>query len=173
MTGEPLRGGCWDFCVSSYIPTLGALLSARKAYKQKKRPHLKILLAAVPHPYLPVWSDLPSTIEEVANIAEAIPAAMQLSIPDDENPRLDVSRGINAQTLVDSLPHADILHLACHGMQHAENPLASGFIMRDRTLTIADLMSVPVPNAFLAFLSACETAKGDKVKSGDNFAELL
>jgi hypothetical protein len=56
-----------------------------------------------------------------------------------------------------------ILHLACHGLQHAEDPLKSGFVMQDGVLTIEQLMPLPLPHAFLAFLSACETAKGDKV----------
>jgi CHAT domain-containing protein len=33
--------------------------------------------------------------------------------------------------------------------------------MKDELLTVSDLMSLNLPNAFLAILSACETAKGD------------
>jgi CHAT domain-containing protein len=33
--------------------------------------------------------------------------------------------------------------------------------MSDELLTVSSLMSLSLPNAFLAILSACETAKGD------------
>jgi CHAT domain-containing protein len=72
---------------------------------------------------------------------------------------------MQSQTLLDRLPDATILHLACHGIQDAEIPLNSGFVMSDSILSIAKLIEVSSPRAFLAFLSACETAKGDKVRS--------
>ncbi|EIN05621.1 hypothetical protein PUNSTDRAFT_18498, partial [Punctularia strigosozonata HHB-11173 SS5] len=64
--------------------------------------------------------------------------------------------------LLENLPKATILHLACHGHQDPEDPLKSGFVLRDKMLTIEELMHIPLPHAFMAFLSACETAKGDK-----------
>jgi hypothetical protein len=42
--------------------------------------------------------------------------------------------------------------------QSLSNALESGFMMQDDMLTISKL---ELPNAFLAVLSACETAKGD------------
>jgi CHAT domain-containing protein len=59
------------------------------------------------------------------------------------------------------LPEATILHLACHGQRNAQEPLKSGFIMQDKMLQVEDLMRLKLPNARLAFLSACETAQGD------------
>jgi CHAT domain-containing protein len=56
---------------------------------------------------------------------------------------------------------AHILHLACHGEQ-ADSPLDSAFLLSDGRLTIQDLMSIRLPNAVLAFLSACQTAKGSE-----------
>jgi CHAT domain-containing protein len=61
----------------------------------------------------------------------------------------------------EQLPKASILHLACHGYQDPHLPLNSGFVMRDNMLTVSHLMRLRLPHAFLAFLSACETAKGD------------
>jgi CHAT domain-containing protein len=57
---------------------------------------------------------------------------------------------------------ANIVHLACHGIQDASDATQSGFCLGDGRLTIANLMELKLDNAFLAFLSACETAKGDK-----------
>lgn len=70
-------------------------------------------------------------------------------------------RGVTVPEVLDNLPTASILHLACHGEQDATNPLESGFCLRDGRLTIGELMKLNLQNAFFAFLSACETAKGD------------
>jgi CHAT domain-containing protein len=57
---------------------------------------------------------------------------------------------------------ANIVHLACHGVQDVRNATQSGFCLGDGRLTISKLMELKLDNAFLAFLSACETAKGDQ-----------
>jgi CHAT domain-containing protein len=57
---------------------------------------------------------------------------------------------------------ADIIHLACHGIQDIGDATQSGFCLGDGRLTIAKLMELKLDHAFLTFLSACETAKGDK-----------
>lgn len=56
---------------------------------------------------------------------------------------------------------ASILHLACHGHHDRVEPLESGFVMQDGVLTVSQLMSLDMPHAFFAFLSACGTACGD------------
>jgi CHAT domain-containing protein len=56
---------------------------------------------------------------------------------------------------------AHILHLACHGIQDP-NPLKSALMLQDGRLTIKEIMQFSLPRAVLAFLSACQTAKGDK-----------
>jgi CHAT domain-containing protein len=63
---------------------------------------------------------------------------------------------------VSNFADADIAHLACHGVQDAKDALQSGFCLGDGRLTVAELMKLKLPSPFLAFLSACETAKGDK-----------
>ncbi|KAF7369489.1 CHAT domain-containing protein [Mycena venus] len=62
------------------------------------------------------------------------------------------------------------MHFSCHGTQDLENPLDSGLILADGRLKVSKVMSPPEVNSALvvknsmsiAFLSACETAKGDK-----------
>jgi hypothetical protein len=58
------------------------------------------------------------------------------------------------------LPHADIVHLACHGEQDSADPLASGFRLADQTMTVRDLMRLKLDKPLLAYLGACDTAKG-------------
>jgi CHAT domain-containing protein len=66
------------------------------------------------------------------------------------------------QEVAEALPRANIVHLACHGVQDLADPLNSGFCLGDGKLTVLELMDVKLHHPFLAFLSACETAKGDK-----------
>jgi hypothetical protein len=128
-----------------------------------KKHEIKALVAAVPHSHMAQWSDLPSTTAETRVVIEALPADALLAFPQTED-ALAMGNQVTANALLASLTNADVLHLACHGYQDAQNPLLSGFVMSDEMLTIEKLMQVPLPRAFMAFLSACETAKGDKVR---------
>jgi CHAT domain-containing protein len=92
-----------------------------------------------------------------------MPEGTLIALQDLEDSSAMADKGISAETLLANLSDTTILHLACHGHQNSENALQSGFVMSDRILTIESLIPVPLPHAFMAFLSACETAKGDKV----------
>jgi CHAT domain-containing protein len=60
-----------------------------------------------------------------------------------------------------AIKEANVVHLACHGVQDPNDATKSGFCLGDGRLTIEHLMDMRVDSPFLAFLSACETAKGD------------
>jgi CHAT domain-containing protein len=157
---------CSDYIVSSYTPTLSSLLNARKGYVPVKKQDVKALIAAVPRSFSPQWAELASTVEEVGIVKAALPEGTLISIPSmDDSADGDTDR-VTVSALLDKLPETTILHLACHGCQDTENALGSGFVMSDGILTIESLMQVPLPRAFMAFLSACETAKGDQVSAG-------
>jgi hypothetical protein len=64
------------------------------------------------------------------------------------------------RALLEGTP-AHVLHLACHGLQDS-NPLKSAILLQDGRLTIEDIMQLNLTHAALAFLSACQTAKGDR-----------
>ena len=141
-----------DYFVTSYTPTLGALIQARANLEAPSRRNLKVLLSAVSNPFK--WSRLPHADSEIASIRAVIPTGAVI----DAAPAGDSA---SAASVLENVPKAAILHLACHGCQSSGNPLDRGFVMRDEMLTMSKLMSLNLPNAFLAFLSACETAKGD------------
>ena len=66
------------------------------------------------------------------------------------------------QNVVEKLPKASVLHLACHGTQDWRDPLSSGFILANgERLSIEKLMRCRLPNAHMAILSACHTASND------------
>jgi CHAT domain-containing protein len=53
------------------------------------------------------------------------------------------------------------IHLACHATQHLLRPLKSSFHLLDGQLDVSEIIKLQIPNADLAFLSACQTSTGD------------
>ena len=61
------------------------------------------------------------------------------------------------------MKEVDWVHFACHGVQDSTNPTDSGLCLADqRRLKLSDVISLSHPRRGLAFLSACQTATGDK-----------
>jgi len=53
------------------------------------------------------------------------------------------------------------VHFACHGIQDASDPLKSGVHLHNGRLELLEIMRQQIPNPDVAFLSACQTSKGD------------
>jgi CHAT domain-containing protein len=99
-------------------------------------------------------SHLPKVEDEVKAVAGIVASTAGI-----------VANDFHTPTTVESVPKqassAHVLHLACHSHQH-EDPLKSCFALSDGHLTISALMKLKLPKAMFAYLSACETAQGDK-----------
>lgn len=149
---------CSNYVVSSYTPTLRTLLNAFREMAPVRRDNCQVLLGAVPRPF--VGLPLPKTKEEVVRISKVIPEHAKLFMDKDDVSCDPNALGLSWLSLSIGLQTGSILHLACHGRQNPTYPLYSGFILRDRFATIRELMRIPAPSAFFAFLSACETAQG-------------
>lgn len=147
--------------VASYTPTLGALIEARRGLQPTQKNIAKAVLVA--EPSAPGLRHLDHVIEEVAAAALIISPVLATTIVGDVDPSLP-GKGATRKAVLDALPSASVLHLACHGQQDLDNPLESGFCLRDGRLSIAELMRLNLPQPLLAFLSACETAKGDDMQ---------
>jgi CHAT domain-containing protein len=144
-----------DYAISSYTPSLSVLL---QAYDHPPNDVLKAdgsaaLLVAEAEPADQQWEPIPNALTEVSEVKELLPSAMMLGASTDG--------GATVQRLIEGMQSASVVHLACHGAQNEEDPLQSGFVMHDGMLTLSQLMELDVPNAAVAFLSACETAMGD------------
>ena len=72
----------------------------------------------------------------------------------------------SAAEVLSHLPTASFAHFGCHGLQVPIRPLDSALLLEDGKLTMSDIIKCHMPNASLAYLSACETATGD-VESPD------
>lgn len=60
--------------------------------------------------------------------------------------------------MIEALPDARLIHLACHGVYRADNPLFSRLRLSDRWLTSAEIVQLKMPGALVA-LSACESGR--------------
>jgi CHAT domain-containing protein len=149
------RGSCLsDYAVSSYTPTVSALLKARDNLPTIPRKAVQSLLIAE--------SDAPGLVH-LSGVGHEVNAVAEVLYPHTKaTVLLSAGKGVHKVEVISQLSKAPkILHLACHGEQNIQNPLASGFCLRDEKLTVAELMGLDLKGAFFAFLSACETAMGD------------
>lgn len=97
---------------------------------------------------------LSSAAEELRKIKARVPNEhlVQLGVPGSPS---------RVETILSHLSAATIVHFACHGTQDRAKPLESPLLVDDGLLTISKIMQQPTLNGSLAFLCACETAKGD------------
>jgi len=150
-------GNCTSYyAVSSYIPTISALLQAQKKQRVFSRDAFKSLLVAEAN--APGLASIDDVVQEVKSVTTLLSQTSPIVVGDLDMGRL--GNGATKQAVIDNLPEASIVHLACHGQQDPTDPLESGFYLRDGKLTVSELMKLNLSRASLAFLSACETAKG-------------
>ena len=63
------------------------------------------------------------------------------------------------------------VHFACHGIQDVSDPLKSGIHLYNNHLELLEIIWQKISNPELAFLSACQTSKGD-VKLSEEVVHL-
>jgi CHAT domain-containing protein len=145
---------CSDYFVSSYTPTISTLLRAQAQASAVNKSGVDMLLvgedcASGPMPRIP------SVQKELRGI-EAVVTAKQFGRT------MEVIRSAaTVERVAERAKSAHFLHLACHGIQHWTDALESHFYLSNGPLTISKLMNLELDHPWLAYLSACETAKGD------------
>ena len=93
-----------------------------------------------------------------AALAEVQGVARQLADSGIEAETL-TNEGATLEALKTLGPECNILHLACHGLFRADNPMFSAVKLHDGWLTAADVMQLNLKDA-LVTLSACESGRG-------------
>jgi CHAT domain-containing protein len=136
-----------DYVISSYTPTLSALLEAPN---RPVDPLFKLL--SVIQPSAPGVLSIPNTKKEL----EYIQKRMGLL----EHTVLDGHEGTK-QCVTKAMSESNWLHLACHGAQRRDEPTKSALILEDGHLTLEEIIKLDLPKAEFAFLSACQTTTGD------------
>lgn len=148
-----------DRVISSYTPTLTALLRARAAPVPTGRP----ALLAIGMPTTSGAGDLPAVPAELDRVHARYPITTRLQSPtpnDHHGPSPDPGNEPTVTRVLAELPRHAWVHLSCHGSQHFSDPTASAFWLTDGPLHIADLIQNDAGARELAFLSACQTATG-------------
>ncbi|KAF8580066.1 hypothetical protein K439DRAFT_1637303, partial [Ramaria rubella] len=136
--------------ISSYTPTLSALIQARADVTSG--PAVPRLLAIGQTYEGQSGKALPRVQHELDYIG-------QLGIP----ATVLINEEASSATVRSKLQDHSWAHFACHGRPDVDKPFHSSFELHDnQRLTLLELIQARVPNAELAFLSACHSAAGDK-----------
>jgi CHAT domain-containing protein len=143
-SSDPSKRYFSDFYISSYTPSLSALIESRKASTQIfEKPSL--LLVAQPD------DSLPGVKGEIRVI---------LSL----EPRLAVAGLVSSEatptSVVGGLRGSQFVHFACHGVLETGKPFEACFKLHGGSrLTLLDIVRSRLPDAEFAFLSCCHTAE--------------
>ncbi|MFB7310763.1 CHAT domain-containing protein [Streptomyces sp. NPDC056192] len=142
----PRPGACvLDRVVSSYTPTLRALIKARN--RPSPRPgRRRMLLVAMPE--TPGGQPLPDAEEDVEAVSAFFPDRTSV-IAGPQATRDAVRRALGDHSWA---------HITCHGELDPLDPSNSGLRLHDGTLTVTDLGRLSLDDAEFAFLSSCSTA---------------
>ena len=142
-----------DYVVSSYIPTLSALL---KGSHHRGRLTGKPKLLAVA---LPLESGLPSVKKEIDILEKHARGHTFSKLMESD---------ATVQNVVEGMKESNWVHFACHGVQEISDPTMSALLLaKEARLTLLDMTKLSFPNAELAYLSACQTATGVKELSAE------
>ena len=133
-----------DLYISSYTPTLSALIESRDPSTQSQsstRPSL--LLVAQPD------GSLPGVKGEIKMIQRL-----------DINVESLILKKATKLTVLEGLRHHELVHFACHGKLEIGKPFDASFkLYGDEHLKLLDIVHSRLPTAQFAFLSACHTAE--------------
>ena len=143
---QPKQKNLPDIYTSSYIPTLSALITARSNMVVGQSIAPNLLLIGQPG-------------EGLENVQEEIDIIQRLGGFVDVIVGADASR----DAVLRRLPQHSWAHFACHGhLGDNSQPFHASFQLHGGSrLTLLDLIQARLPNAELAFLSACHSAARD------------
>ncbi|TEB19428.1 hypothetical protein FA13DRAFT_1780624 [Coprinellus micaceus] len=145
--------GIADYAVSSYTPTVTALTQRVKNDIPIDERVSGLFLTCQPE--APYAGSIHGTKAEVRDIhKEAIALGVRsLSLKGDAVP---------PEKCLEHMEEYSSIHLACHGFQDTSDPLRSRFLFHKGRLHLGTIMQKNLPNADLAYLSACQTSTGQE-----------
>ncbi|MGO8731156.1 MAG: CHAT domain-containing protein [Streptosporangiaceae bacterium] len=144
--GRAGGGAVIDRVISSYTPTVSALVHARR-----RIPPGQVRALAMGVPTVPGLRRLTRAEAEAEAVARALGATPLLGAD------------ATAPAILAALATATHAHFACHAMTDARDPSASCLMLADGRLSVRDLAPVVANDGYLAYLSACGTAFGGSV----------
>ncbi|QRW23791.1 CHAT domain protein [Rhizoctonia solani] len=139
-----------DFAISSYTPTIGSLLSKHETYFPNQ---LRVLVIGQEN--TPGHTQLLGTREELITLSSFKESFCAFK-------KIEESEATKSAVLA-ALEEYNCVHFACHACQATSQFDQSGFALHDGRLTLSEITAKTVAGRKFAFLSACQTAKGDKM----------
>ncbi|KAJ7478913.1 TPR-like protein [Mycena latifolia] len=141
-----------DFFISSYTPSLSALIEGLRA-KPESQDGLQLLAVAQPSAF--GQNHIPGTIKEIASIEHLAQGVI---------PLLRLERDMaTVESVQNGMRKSRWAHFACHGIQDIFTPTNSALLLAGSSkLALSHIIQLRLPHADLAFLSACQTATGSK-----------
>ncbi|PMD36306.1 hypothetical protein L207DRAFT_434852 [Hyaloscypha variabilis F] len=140
--------------ISSYIPTFKLLANAQeKSRLAQKRKGFGIQVVAMPtsEGFDGLTFSNISTEKEID--------AIRMSIR-DQAAHVDVLQSPTKDEVINALPKHPAIHFACHGISDPLNPSNSSLLLADsELLTVREIADVSLPQARIAYLSACSTTQ--------------
>jgi CHAT domain-containing protein/tetratricopeptide (TPR) repeat protein len=139
--------------VSSYTPTLTALIRARRGNPSNSTTEQKQFIA-IGQATAAGESELHSVGVELENIRQRVDGLATFT-------RIDGAESCTSR-VVEELGKNEWVHLACHGLPNRKQPFESAFALHDGHFTIQRIIECDLKNPEFAYLSACHTTVGDK-----------
>ncbi|MGW6841315.1 CHAT domain-containing protein [Streptomyces sp. NPDC054958] len=138
-----------DRVVSSYTPTMRGLREAQHRLARADT-SMRGAVVALPDTGVPWIGTLPGVDEEVEILTRSFTG-------------VDVLRGADAipRNVVDALEGHGWMHFACHGVSDPDAPSSGALLLhKAQPLRVTDIAAMSIDGAGLAFLAACNTARG-------------
>ncbi|KAF7358268.1 hypothetical protein MVEN_00875900 [Mycena venus] len=140
-----------NFLISSYMPSLTALI---QGFCTRSESQANLQLLAVSQPSANGQRYIPGTQEEIKSIKQH--AKDKISVLQWDGNMATIA---NVQ---EGMKYSRWVHFAHHGVQ-STSPTESALLLAGSSrLTLSNIIELSLPNADLAFLSACQTATGSK-----------
>jgi len=137
--------------VSSYTPTIQALNKKCNVSCISSKPTSLVLIS---QPNSPGHSLIPWTRKETHDLKALMDRSGITAL------LLEDARATTDKVKTEMKAH-NWVHFACHGIQDVNDPLKSGVHLQNGRLELFEIIQQQNLNPDLAFLSACQTSKGD------------
>ncbi|KAF8185227.1 CHAT domain-containing protein [Mycena galopus ATCC 62051] len=148
---QPFGSKLSDFLISSYTPSLTALIQGFRSHSESQA---DLQLLAVTQPSAEGQFYLPGTQDEIKYIKQHAKGKVPVLWLDKNMATIEkVQIGMKESKWV---------HFACHGVQRSSPTESALLLAGSSQLTLSKIIELSLPNADLAFLSACQTATGSK-----------
>ncbi|KAF8431594.1 CHAT domain-containing protein [Boletus edulis BED1] len=140
--------------ISSYTPTLSALIRARRPAPSNSTTQGKRFVAIGQTKAAGTKTELLSVGAELDVVRQRVDSLAAFTRIDGEE--------CCTSRVAEELCKTEWVHLACHGLPNRTHPFESAFALHDGHFTIEQIMRCEPENPQFAYLSACHTTVGDK-----------